>query len=80
MKKEDNTFEFLIEYISAKLTEWIMQEQGLDLENALLNLHNSDTFDKLCDRKTTLYKESPAFVYDLYKEEMKKGTLKGMSE
>ena len=80
MKKEDNTFEFLIEYISAKLTEWIMQEEGLDLENALLNLHNSDTFDKLCDRKTALYIESPAFVYDLYKEEMKKGTLKGMSE
>ena len=80
MKNEDNTFEFLIEYISTKITEWIMKEEGLDLEEALLKLHNSSTFEKLCNKKTALYIESPSFVYEIYKEEMKRGTLKGMTE
>lgn len=80
MKKKDNTFDFLIEYISAKITEWLMRDKGMDLEEALLSLHNSGTFDKLCDKKTALYIESPAFVYEIFKDEIKRGTLKGMTE
>ena len=80
MKKKDNTFDFLVEYISAKITEWLMRDKGMDLEEALLSFHNSGTFDKLCDKKTALYIESPAFVYEIFKDEMKRGTLKGMTE
>lgn len=76
MKKDDNTFEFLVEYISTKMTEWIMQEEGLDLENALMALHNSETFEKLCNKKTALYVESPGYVYDIYKRELKYGSIK----
>lgn len=28
----------------------------------------------------SLYIESPAFVYEIYKEELRRGTLRGMTE
>ena len=29
MNKADNTFEFLVEYISAKVVEWIIQDKNI---------------------------------------------------
>lgn len=75
MKQSDNNFEFLVEYITAKVVEWIMKDQGIGLEEALVRFHNTETFEKLCDRKTALYIESPAYVYDLLKSELKNGRL-----
>ncbi|MCM1449646.1 MAG: hypothetical protein NC082_04850 [Clostridiales bacterium] len=80
MKKSDANFEFLLDYITAKVVEWIIFDQHLGLEEALVQFHNSETFDKLCQRKTGLYIESPAFVYEIYKEELRRGTLRGMTE
>ena len=37
--------------------------------------HNSETFSKLEDFETGLYIESPAYVYDLLKSELKNGRL-----
>lgn len=76
----DNTFEFLVEYITAKVVEWIIDEQKVGLEEALLIFHNSETFEKLCERKTDLYIESPAFIYEIFKEEMRRGTIRGLTE
>nr|WP_044656339.1 hypothetical protein [Bacteroides acidifaciens] len=75
-----NTFEFLVEYITAKVTEWLMKDQNLGLEEALLLFHNSETFEKLCDSKTDMYIESPAYIYDIFQEELRRGTLRGMTE
>lgn len=75
-----NTFEFLVEYITARVVEWIIGDEKLSLENALLQFHNSETFEKLCERKTDMYIESPAYIYEIYKEEQRRGTLRGMTE
>lgn len=32
MKQTDNNFEFLVEYITAKVVEWMMKDQGIGLE------------------------------------------------
>lgn len=80
MKEADNNFEFLVEYISSRVVEWIMQDMNLGVEEALVLFHNSETFDKLCEKRTDLYIESPAYVYELFKEELRRGTLRGITE
>lgn len=77
MKEQDNIFDFLVEYITARVVEWIMRDQELGLEEALLLFHNSETFDRLCEKRTDLYIESPAYVYELMKEELRRGTIRG---
>ena len=49
MKQSNNNFDFLVEYITARVVEWIMRDQNIGLEEALLLFHNSETFDKLCE-------------------------------
>ena len=80
MKQPNNNFDFLVEYITTRIVEWIMRDQALGLEEALLLFHNSETFDKLCEKHTDLYIESPAYIYELLTEELRRGTLRGLSE
>ena len=80
MKTSDNNFEFLIEYITAKVVEWIMRDHKIGLEEALLPFHNSETFDKLSEHRTDMYIESPAYVYETFKEELRKGTIRGITD
>lgn len=77
---EQNNFDFLVEYITTRVVEWIIRDQNIDLEEALLLFHNSETFDKLCEKNTDLYIESPAFVYEIFKEELRRGTIRGLTE
>ena len=80
MKQPNNNFDFLVEYITTRVVEWIMRDQALGLEEALRLFHNSETFDKLCEKRTDLYIESPAYIYELLKEELRRGTLRGLSD
>lgn len=80
MKQSNNNFDFLVEYITTRVVEWIMRDKCLGLEEALLLFHNSETFDKLCQRSTDLYIESPAYIYELLTEELRRGTLRGLNE
>lgn len=80
MNPSDKNFDFLVEYISAKIVEWLMDDQKLGIEEALLLLHNSETFSKLCQKDTDMYIESPAYVYEILKEELHRGTIKGITE
>lgn len=38
--------------------------------NARIKFYNSEVFEKLIDKETGLYLESPEYVYDLFKDEM----------
>lgn len=80
MKQTDNNFEFLVEYITAKVAEWLMKDQNIGLEEALVLFHNSETFEKLCEHKTDLFIESPAFIYEIFQDELRYGTLRGVTE
>lgn len=80
MTQEDKNFEFLVEYITAKVVEWIIRDEETSLENALVEFHNSETFAKLCERDTDLYIESPAYIYEIYNDELRRGTLRGLTE
>lgn len=80
MKHQNNTFDFLVEYITTRVVEWIIRDQNIGLEEALLLFHNSETFEKLCEKHTDLYIESPAYIYELLTEELRRGTLRGITE
>lgn len=80
MNPQNSNFDFLVEYITARVVEWIMRDKQLGLEEALLMFHNSETFDKLCQKSTDLYIESPAYIYELLGEELRRGTLRGATE
>ena len=70
----------LVEYISAKVVEWLVKEKNIGLEEALLVFHNSETFEKLCERKTDMYIESPGYVYEIFNQELKRGTIRGLTD
>lgn len=76
----DNNFEFLVEYITARVVEWLIRDNGLTLEEALITFHNSETFEKLCAPSTAMYIESPAYVYDILKKEFHRGTIRGLTD
>lgn len=78
--KTDNNFEFLVEYITTKVVERLIKEKHLGLEEALLLFHNSETFEKLCERKTDMYIESPGYIYEILMEELRRGTIRGLTE
>ena len=54
MKPTDSTFEFLVEFISAKVVEWIIRDENIGLEEALLRFYNSETFEILCRKSTDM--------------------------
>ena len=71
-----NRMQYLVEGITKDIIAYIMEDEGVDLSTAITQFHNSDTFAKLSDENTGLYIESSAYVYELYKDEMKYGKIK----
>lgn len=53
----------------------ITTEKSIEYDEAMNQFYNSEVFEKLQDKETGLYKESPAYVYDLFKDECNFGYL-----
>lgn len=66
---------YLFEGISADVVRYLIEKNGMSLEEAISTFHNSETFSALEDFETGLYIESPAYVYDLLISELKYGKL-----
>lgn len=71
----ENNARYLFEGISADVVRYLVERDGMELPDAISAFHNSETFSKLEDFETGLYIESPAYVYDLLKSELKNGRL-----
>ena len=65
----------LIEYSIQSIVEMIAKDQHLEYDDAMNCFYESQVFDKLQDQETGLYLESPAYVYDLYKDEINFGKI-----
>ena len=60
------------------LSELSRKLRGLpkaEYDDAMNCFYESQVFDKLQDQETGLYLESPAYVYDLYKDEINFGKI-----
>lgn len=67
--------EQLTEYITGDIVSFIMEDSGLSMIEAMRRLYSSETFAKINDTETGLYLESPAYVYDIYKNEKENGRI-----
>ena len=67
--------EMLVEYITQDIVARIMEEENLDMSEALHQFFMSDTFQKLTDIETGLYLDAASSVYSLYQDEKQAGHL-----
>lgn len=60
----------LIESAISLISEYLVEDRNLSVTEALNIVYNSVTYEKLIDRSTMLYRESPPYIYELLKQEM----------
>ena len=65
----------LIEYVIQDIVEMISKDQHIEYDDAMNLFYESEVFDKLQDVETGLYRESSAYIYDLYKDELNFGHM-----
>jgi predicted transcriptional regulator len=66
---------FLKEFLIADVVTFIMEDTRVSADEAMARFYNSQVFERLEDAGTGLYRESSAYVYELYKDECKYGRL-----
>ncbi len=71
----DKKAQYLIEGITKDIVMWLMQDEIIDMPEAIGLFHNSETFEKLSDEKTGLYIESSSYVYEILRSELKMGKI-----
>ena len=62
--------EVLIENILSELTKYLMEDYGYTLEQALDCVYSSQLLSLLQQEDDELYVQSPAYLYELLKQEM----------
>lgn len=66
-----NQKEFLINRIVDKLTEFLVVDSAIALTDALKVVYSSKIYQLLQDTDGDLYAQSPSYIYELLKQEMK---------
>ena len=65
----------LLEYSIQDIIDMISTDQSIEYDEAMNKFYNSEVFEKLIDKETGLYLESPEYVNDLFKDEMNFGHI-----
>ena len=65
----------LMEGVTQDIITYLVEEDNISVEKAMDTLYNSEIFDKLYDSETGLYRESPAYVAALLRDELSNGRL-----
>lgn len=69
------TREKLMEFTTQWIIQYLMKDRDMEVDEAMNLFYNSIVFEKLHDEETGLYLESPLYVYDLLKNEIRNGRL-----
>ena len=67
--------EFLIEANTQDVLKLLIADCELSIPEAMCRFYISEVFEKLQDIDTGLYLESPAYIYDLYLNELKNSKI-----
>ena len=70
---EIDRIDFLTELNIQDIVSYIVEDIGVEYDEAIDSFYRSATFAKLSDKETELYRESAAYVYELYKAEISNG-------
>lgn len=65
----------LIEGVTQDIIAYLVEEDRIPIEKGMDTLYNSEIFVKLSDSETGLYKESPAYVVALLRDELAHGKI-----
>ena len=61
--------EFLIAYIIDRLTEYLIEDNNISLDQALKLVYHSNVYQQLLNIDGELYIQSPSYVYELLKKD-----------
>lgn len=63
--------DFLINHIVDRLTEYLVLDNSIEIAEALKIIYQSKVYQQLQDEEGGLYAQSPSYIYELLKEELK---------
>jgi hypothetical protein len=75
MNITNEEFGYMVECTARDLTAMLIEKRGMDIEDALNTLYNSDTYSALKSPETGLYCQSPLYVYDYLNNEILTGKM-----
>lgn len=61
----------MIEYTTQEVIQYLIEDNGMSMEQAMEYFFMSETFAKLNDIETGLYLEGSAYIYEMLKQEKK---------
>jgi hypothetical protein len=59
----------MIEYTTQEVVRYLIEDNGITLEQAMERFYISETFEKLNDIETGLYLEGSAYMYEMLNRE-----------
>ena len=71
MKLDNKKIEFIINCDIEEMASLLQEEYGMDLLKAFDTIYNSKIYQKLTNTKTGLYIQSPLYIYNYLKEELR---------
>ena len=66
----ENEFQFVMDCDVETLVAFLQEDYDMPLSDAFEKVYSSKVFEKLKDRQTGLYLQSPAYIYGFLREEM----------
>ena len=60
----------MIEYTTQEVIGYLIEDNGITMEQAMGQFYMSDNFEKLSDVETGLYLDGSSYVYELLKREI----------
>jgi hypothetical protein len=70
LKVEPDYPQLMMETTIGLLAKYLVEDRGILMSDALAMVYNSATYENLTNRATALYRESPAYIYELLKKEL----------
>ena len=65
----------MIEYMVQDLVEMLTEAQRIEYDAAMHTIYESETYERLLDVETGLYRESPAYVFGILQDELNFGHI-----
>lgn len=60
----------MIEYTTQEVIRYLIEDNGISMEQAMEQFYMSEVFEKLYDIETGLYLDGSAYIYEMLKREM----------
>lgn len=60
----------MIEYTTQEVVRYLIEDNGISMEQAMEQFYMSEVFEKLYDIETGLYLDGSAYIYEMLKREM----------